>query len=287
MKIKLHLIIFCFLSISNSVFAQDDLLAELEKKQEPLITFSTFKGTRTINGQSIETRKKKTMVFIISHRFGKMSDGVSELFGLDQANVRFGLDYSISDDFTVGIGRSSFQKVYDGYLKYKILKQSSKSPITITAFTDLSVQTLKAPEGSSIDFGHRLSYAHQILIARKFSKRFSFQLSPTLIHQNLTTTPDSENDTYAMGFAARYKLSKRVSLNSEYFWRMNNRTENYYDAFALGVDIETGGHVFQLHITNAQSMVATGFVPGTTGNFFDGNIHLGFNVTRAFSFGKR
>ena len=276
-----------FLFYSQQLLAQDDLLSSLkeEVKTETKVS-STFKGIKIINGESVETRRKNSLVFLISHRFGNVSDGASELFGLDNSNIRFGLDYSLSNDFTVGLGRSSYQKVYDGFLKYKILKQGSNFPLTVTAYSNLSIQTMGAPEGKTIAFSDRVSYAYQILIARKFSKRFSMQISPSLIHHNLSLTSDTENDTYAVGFGARYKLSKRISLNAEYFLRLNNKIENNYDAFALGVDIDTGGHVFQLHITNAQSMLATGFVPQTTSNFFKGDIHLGFNISRTFSVKK-
>ncbi len=281
-----HLFTGICLLIVLPVLAQDDLLKELEKTAEPVDTKiqSTFKGTRIINGHSVETRPNGVLDFMISHRFGRINSGAYEFFGLDQANTRLGLEYGITDRLNIGIGRSSFQKVFDGYVKYKLLWQqmgAKKMPVSVVWFSSASINTLRRPEDINLD--NRMSYTHQLLIGRKFSNDLSLQLTPTLVHRNLVLTNEDKNDIFALGFGGRYKITNRVALNAEYFYRFNANEDNTtYNALAIGVDIETGGHVFQLHFTNAQSMVESGFIPETTGNFFEGDIHFGFNISRVF-----
>lgn len=274
-----------------TLLAQGNLLDELEEEQQQLDTLQTveaaFKGTRIINGQSVELRDEGVLVFLIAHRFGRLNAGAYELFGLDEANMRMGLEYAVMDALTIGIGRSSFEKTYDGFLKFRILQQQQGSkniPVSVVGFTSLAINTLKdeSPE-RTMPFSGRLDYTHQLLIARKFSSDFSLQITPTWVHRNLVETAAIENNLYAMGIGGRLKITPRVSVNAEYFYRLNASAEEaYYDPFAIGLDIETGGHVFQLHFTNARSMVEEGFLTETTGNFFGGDIHFGFNISRVF-----
>ena len=263
------------------------LLDELEATAEPTDTVAeaTFKGTRIVNGHSVALWHEGALGFIISHRFGRLNGGAYEFFGLDDANIRLGLEYGITDFLNVGVGRNSFQKTYDGYLKLRLLQQQSGRktiPVTVVGFSSLAINTLKNAE-QDLPFSARVDYTYQLLIARKFSSRLSLQLTPTLVHRNLVERREIPNDLYALGLGGRWKFNSRVSLNAEYFLRLNAETEPLYnDAFALGVDIETGGHVFQLHLTNAQSMIEEGFITETTGDFFSGDIHFGFNISRVF-----
>lgn len=292
-------VIFITLSILTlfQLKAQDDLLELLEEetKDENNInyTYATFKATRIINGQSVENTAGGVLSFIIAHRFGKINDGFYELFGLDQATIRFGLEYGITDDLNIGIGRSSFQKTFDAYAKYKLLKQSSGAknmPVTLSLFTGMAATGVEdlSPDNEDV-FSSRLSYSYQLLLARKFSNNFSFQLSPTLVHRNLVRTPEINNDVIALGIGARYKLSNRVTLNAEYFYRFDdeNLGDDTFNAIALGFDIETGGHVFQLHITNSRGMLERYFVSETTGDIADGDIFFGFNISRVFTIVKK
>jgi hypothetical protein len=270
--------------------AQDDLLELADKEAAPKSDFveSTFKGTRLINGHSVETRKRGVLDVIISHRFGRVNTGAYEFFGLDESNVRLGADYGITDRLNVGVGRNSFEKTYDGFLKYKILRQkagaSGNFPASVTGFTSAAIKTLKTgdPAGEP-DLSQKLAYAYQLIIARKFSPSFSFQFSPTMIHRNAVAESLQPHDLYALGAGGRIKLTKRVSLNAEYYYQFN-AVENtgIQNAFAVGFDIETGGHVFQLHFTNARAMNEKGFITETTGDFFDGDVHFGFNISRTF-----
>lgn len=284
---RIVLMVICFVCIVFPVFGQENLLEQLREEQEEVggeLT-DTFKGTRLINGQTVELRGEGTLEFLISHRFGRINTGAYSFFGLDESNVRLGLDYAITDRIAIGVGRNSFQKVYDGLFKYKILWQQygdKSMPVSVVWYSDMAVYTLRRPE-LPLNFSRRLGYTHQLLISRKFNDNLSLQLSPTLVHRNLVASGAETNGLFALGFGGRYKLTPRTSVNIEYFYRTNGSDTNQSrNALAIGFDIETGGHVFQLHLTNARSMTPTGFIANTSGDFFKGDIHFGFNISRSF-----
>lgn len=282
------------MAINVQVFAQDDLLDILDSEapQTKDYVTSTFKGTRILNGHSIENRKKGTLEFVISHRFGRVNLGADELYGLDQSNIRFAFEYGLTDDIMLGVGRSSFDKTYDGFIKYKALKQTSGKqsfPISLSVFGSVAYRTLKdfdpADEPS---FSQKLSYVTQVLIARKFSPSFSLQLTPTFIHRNSVKIDQDPHNIYAMGIGSRLKLTKRISINGEYYYTANPlESIDASNSLAFGVDIETGGHVFQIILSNSITMIEKSFITESTDDFFEGDIHLGFNISRAFQFGKR
>ena len=296
-KILLILIFGISITLSN---AQDDLMNMLESETKDSnsteYATGTFKGNRVINGQSVETVGKKVLSFVISHRFGRFSDGFSGFYGLDQATIRLGFEYGITDRLEIGIGRNSLNKVYDGYLKYRLLRQSKGArvmPVSVVLFSSVAVIGIKQPEYTQ-DFNNRLNYTYQILIARKFSKNLSLQLSPTIIHRNIVEYKEIKNDVFAVGISGRYKLTKRLSLNAEYFYMLPDQTfykvgtdnVNYNNSLSIGLDIETGGHVFQLHCTNSMGMIDKAFIAETSGEWTKGDIMFGFNVTRPFNLGK-
>jgi hypothetical protein len=289
MKAIVFILVTCF-SISFS-YAQDDLLNILEEETKEInsseIENSIFKGTRILNGHSVKNRKDKELEFIISHRFGRINLGFDELFGLDQSNIRFAFEYGLNDNLTIGIGRSSFEKTYDSFLKYSLFHQKNGEnsfPLAISLFGSIAVKTIK--DYSPTDkrsFAESLSYVGQILIARKMSPGLSLQLTPTYIHRNTVKVAEDPHDIFALGFGSRIKLSNRVSLNSEYFHSFNESVSiNTRNSLAFGVDIETGGHVFQLILSNSITMIEKSFIAETTGNFFNGDIHFGFNISRTF-----
>ena len=286
---KAYLFILFLIAPAIELAAQDDLMDLLEKEAKPAINYTeaTFKGTRLINGHSIETRKKGVLDFIIGHRFGRINSGAYEFFGLDQSNVRIGFDYGLTDRFNIGIGRNSFEKTYDSFLKYKLMRQQTGSrnlPVSVVAFSSIAIKTLRTNDpATELDFTSRLTYTYQLIIARKFSPSFSFQLLPSLVHRNAVLLDLEGNDIYALGAGGRVKLNKRLSLNAEYYYQFNRIPNTLIqNSIALGVDIETGGHVFQLQLTNSRSMIEKGFITETTGNFFQGDIHFGFNISRTF-----
>ena len=224
---------------------------------------------------------------IISHRFGRINGGGYELFGLDDSNVRLGVDYGITDRLNVGIGRNSFEKTFDAFGKYKLLRQRDGEgaiPLSAALFGSAALKTLKTgnPAGEP-DASSRLAYTFQLLVARKFSQRLSLQIAPTLVHRNTVPEAGGENDLVALGTGGRLKLTKRLALNTEYYHVFNRSAGSpMKNSLSIGYDIETGGHVFQLHFTNSRAMIEKGFIAETSGDFFDGDVHFGFNISRVF-----
>jgi hypothetical protein len=276
-------------------FSQDDLMKmleeETEKDKKPDYATATFKTTRLINGHSVENVAAGVLDFRISHRFGYVNGGAYELWGLDEASMRLGLDYGITKNLMIGIGRSTYQKQYDGFAKYKILRQSSGTrnmPVTLSAIGSIMYKSLKFDNPDRINYyTSNLYYSGQLLIGRKFSESFSLQVMPTIVHYNLVETADTPNDLLSVGFGGRIKVSKRVSINAEYYYQLPDyKLPNTVNSLSLGVDIETGGHVFQLYCTNSTGMTERTYICETTEDFFDGYIRLGFTISRVFTIVK-
>lgn len=284
---KIILTIFVVL-LSIQIPAQDllDILDSETPKTDNIVS-ATFKGTRILNGHSIENRKDKELEFIISHRFGRINLGFDELFGLDKSNIRFALEYGVNNNLTVGLGRSSFEKTYDGFLKYSLLKQKTGAnsfPFAVSFFGSVAVKTLKDYDpADKRTFTESLFYVGQVLIAKKVSPSFSFQVTPTYVHRNTVRIAADPHDIFAVGLGTRMKLTKRVSFNSEYYFAFDqSKSIDARNSLAFGVDIETGGHVFQLILSNAITMIEKSFITENTGDFFAGDIHFGFNISRTF-----
>ena len=273
------------LHISSDI---EDLMLLLNREEEQSYTTATFKTTRIINMHSVENAAAGVMDFRISHRFGFINTGAYDLFGLDQALMRIGLEYGVTNRLMVGFGRSNVNKAYDSFLKYKVLRQGSGKrniPVSVSYFASAVCNTVKwADPNRDNYFSSRMQYTHQLLIGRKFNNDLSLQLTPTLVHKNLVPTLQDKNDILAVGFGGRYKLTQRFSVNGEYIYVLPNQiSTEYYNSLSLGVDIETGGHVFQLHLTNSTSMLEPGFITESVGQWKKGGIHNGFNVSRVFT----
>jgi opacity protein-like surface antigen len=301
--------IICFIALSvglQQVYAQDStLLSKLDDsmqvdKKTSYVT-GTFKAIYIVNMQTVEGEGKGMLNFEIQHRFGEINGptgGSYNLYGLDNATLRLGFDYGITNRLTVGIGRSSYLKTFDGYLKYKILRQTADNnsmPVTISAVGYAAVYTQKSPDDSFLNIGNRTSYSAQLLIARKFSRNVSIQLAPTYLHYNLVATKQDKNDVFAIGAGARIKFTKRMSIEAEYNYLPDGQivSQKTHNSFSFGWGIETGGHVFQLVFSNSQSMSQTQYVAQSihgvdqsTGDWGDGNIYFGFNISRAFNINK-
>lgn len=267
---------------------EEDLLSLLGEEETVNYTTASFKATRIINLHSLENMASGELDIRISHRFGFISGGVYELFGLDQSTIRLGADYGITDRLMVGIGRSSYEKTYDAFLKFKLLRQSTgakNTPLTMAFLTSMAVKTLKPSNPDQENyFSSNLYYTFQLIMGRKISEAFSLELAPALVHRNLVQTSEEAHDVFSIGVGGRIKLSKRVSLNTEYIYVLPNQlAPEYHNSLSLGVDIETGGHVFQIHVSNSTSMIEKGFITETVGNWADGDIHLGFNISRVFN----
>ncbi len=274
--------------VSAQVPDTDEDLISLSETQRDYTT-ATFKTSRLINGHSIENTAAGVLDFKISHRFGRIDGGLQEWFGLDGATIRLGLDYGVTDWLTVGAGRSSFQKEYDGYLKARILRQTDDNhmPLSLSYLGAMSVTSIPAPTlpaGQEWHFSNRLFYVNQLLIARKFNQWLSIQLMPVHVHYNLVDTRAEPNDVLAMGIGGRVKISNRVTFNAEYYYQLpDSRLNGTVNSLSFGFDIETGGHVFQLHFTNSTGMTERTFVGQTIDQWNNGGMHFGFNISRVFT----
>jgi len=248
----------------------------------------TFKTTRIINGQSVETTGKGVLDFKISHRFGSIDGGIKQFFGLDGAVTQIGFDYGITRGLTVGVSRSTYNKEYEGYVKAKILAQTADNhiPVTLDYVGAISTQSDAAPDlgaGVEYKFAYRNCYVNQILIARKFNNEFSLQLMPTIIHYNLVPLDVDPNNVLAIGAGGRAKLSNRISLTAEYYYQIPGyKLANSKNSLSVGIDIETGGHVFQLFFTNSNAITERAFIGQTTDSWSKRQIHFGFNISRIF-----
>ncbi len=285
MKLYKLLSLASALFLSWNVNAQDewdDDLSHLDDLNNK--TTATFKTTRVATGHSVEQVKTGVLDFRINHRFGRVSDGFKNFFGLDNAVTRIGADYGITDYLMVGVGRSTLNKEYDGFAKVKLLSQSKKkSPVTVNYLAGMYVVSETIPV-SDLAFFNRVSYTHQVLVARKFNDKLSIQIMPTLTHFNMTATADESNTIFAMGLAGRYKLTKRLALTAEYYYVPETMKRNSnYNPLTIGLDIETGGHVFQLFFSNATGISERSLFTNTYSQWGKGQIQFGFNISRVFT----
>lgn len=292
---KILFTLLLFFTLGAQGWAQEeDLLSLLDEEDAEETTeyvTASFKANRVINLHSLENTAAGVLDIKIGHRFGTLNGGFYELFGLDQASIRIGGDYGITDQLMIGLGRSSFEKTYDGFIKYKFLRQSKgkrNMPISAAFLATTAIQTLRwqNPDRDNL-FSSRLYHTFQLIAGSKINEQISLQLSPTLVHRNLVATNEEENDVYALGISGRIKLTKRVALNAEYIYVLPDQiAPEFQNSFSIGFDIETGGHVFQLHFSNSTSMIEKGYIAETVGDWGDGGIHFGFNVSRVFTIEK-
>lgn len=286
----------CFSALS--LRAQDDLLDLLEAAEEPSrdYTIATFKSTRLVSGHSVETNAQGVLQFLIGHRFGRLNSGWRDMYGLDNATIRLGFDYGLTDNLNIGFGRSSYQKTYDASVKWRFLRQQkglSEVPVTVTYVSSVFMLANEWPDPERDNlFSSRLSYHHGLLVARKFGDAFSLQLMPSVVHRNLVKTVDDGNTVFAMGAGASVKVTGSMRVNAEYHYLLPDQIvspiagEPVRNSLSIGVDLETGGHVFQLHFTNSRGMTEQYLITETTGAWADGGVHFGFNVSRVFTLKK-
>ncbi|MFL9483103.1 DUF5777 family beta-barrel protein [Chitinophagaceae bacterium LWZ2-11] len=297
MKPKHLYVAVLVLFIQQTLHAQDNNLLNMlndsvaAAKTTTYVT-GTFKATHVINMQTTEAPAPGALSFVIQHRFGKLNSGAYNLWGLDNATLRLGFDYGITDWFAVGVGRSSLQKTFDGYLKFKLLRQTEGyhvMPVSVSLFTSVTNYTQDYSEKPFLTTSLRTAYVGQLIIARKLTRAVSLEVTPTFIHYNLVPTTADKNNEFAVGAGTRVKISKRMSINAEYNYLLPNQmvSTNVYNSFSLGWDIETGGHVFQLVFTNSQSMVESQYIGQTDGKWSNGDIYFGFNISRNFNISKK
>lgn len=276
--------------------AQDDLLSEIDTTATDVTVESAFKSLKIVNLESTKLAAKGDFYFIVAHRFGFIDKGFDDFFGLDNANTQLKFLYGVNDWLTVHIGRSGFQETYDLAAKYRMYSQKENGfLVTIVGFNSVAINSeLKEEDYPNLKFENRLSYVAQVLISRKFSDKLSLEIAPSVFHENTlrdildennaVILPNPQDNTqFAVGLGGRYKLTSRWSVNVDYAAHLNRASQsNYKNPLSIGVDLETGGHVFQMHFTNAQAMHETGYLGQTVGDWSKGEIAFGFNLVRVF-----
>ncbi len=291
-------IIFLLFLLPALLWSQDDLLSELESSAEIDNTVNAaFKGLKVVNFESTKLAHQKELYLVVSHRFGTVKNGIDDFFGLDNAVTQIKFIYGVNEWLNLGVARSSLMKKYGVHAKYRLIRQTEGGfPFTLVGYHLATVNTaLDEDLFAKLEFGDRLTYTTQVLLSRKISDNFSVLLAPTYIHENLATRStvvsesetvsvfDEENDQFAVGVGGRYKLAKRWSVNVDYGIHLNrNNNSNFRNPLSIGVDLETGGHVFQMHFTNAQGMFEEAFLVQAQGDWGDGDFFFGFNLSRVF-----
>lgn len=279
-----------------TLHAQDDLLSQIDSVPKNQKVEAAFKSLKIVNLESTKLAAKGDFYFIVAHRFGFVKNGFDDFFGLDNANTQLKFLYGVNNWLTVHLSRSGFQETYDLAAKYRLFSQGENDfPVTIVGFNSIAINTeLKEKDYPKLKFENRLSYVTQLLISRKFSEKLSLELAPTIFHENtlrdildesnMPISPNPQNNTqYAIGIGGRYKLAKRWSFNMDYAAHLNRASRSIYkNPLSIGFDLETGGHVFQMHFTNATAMHEAGYLGQTTGDWSKGEFGFGFNLVRVF-----
>ncbi len=300
------LFFFVFNYFYTTAIAQDDLSALLDSTTNQRENISaTFKSSRIINMQSNETVHLHTLDFRVSHRFGsigKASGGNRHNFyGIDEStDIRVAFEYGITERLTVGAGRHKFNENYEVLGKFRLLEQTNDNhiPVAVTIFSNASYSDEenslfnKDTVSASTENLRRLSYTTQIIIARKFSSRFSFELVPTIVHRNFVFNTQDDNTIYALGAGGRIKVTRSMAIIADYIYNFSelrkvNNDNGYYNALGAGVEFETGGHVFSLMFTNAEAIIESEYVSNTKKSWTKGGFRFSFNISRNFRLGKK
>ena len=279
-------LLLIILILPLTLFAQDDLLDEIDTDDTgDNYASASFKGLKIVNFESTKLVAKKELTFVVSHRFGSLENGLDNFFGLDDAVTRLNFVYGLTDAINVSVSRSSFQKIYEGALKYRLTRQQDNGfPFTMVGYNSVYINTaLDKANLPKLEFKHRVGYTAQLLVARKVNKKLTLELAPTFFHDNFVIVNEQDNSQFALGMGGRYKLGKRWSVNADYGWHLNRASSSpFKNPLSIGFDLETGGHVFQMHLSNSQAMNANGFLGQATGDWGDGDIYFGFNLSRNF-----
>lgn len=287
------LLSFLFVFISYSAFSQSDLdkLADEALSENTEYALGTFFSSRIVSQQSVFMMPKRGLDFRVQHRFGEFSSGFNNFYGIDESTSYLSLEYGVTDWFNAGISRATYKDMFNGFAKFRLLRQSSggvNMPVSVIYVTTMGMQSTQYENDKqkNDDFQARLSYTHQLLIARMITPSFSVQLSPTMVHRNLVPEGDYQNNTYVIGLGARYKLTNTFSINGEWSHIINPdklSVGEIYDPISIGVDIQVASHVFQIHLTNAEFMSESNCLTETKRNFFKGQIRPGFNISQVFT----
>ncbi len=276
------LLSFISLFILTFSYAQDDLLKEIDTVKAEVPYSPSFKALQIVTAQSTKLPARKEFYLDISHRFGDVSDGFKNFFGLDNATTKLGVIYGLRDWIALSASRHTYQKTYEFGAKYRMIKQEKESPFDIVGYNVLDINSeLKKNNFPKLQFADRFAYLSQLLISRRFTENLTLQLMPSYIHKNLIEPTIDSKNLFSTGLGGRYKISKRVSINAEYFYNFEDK--NFYkNPLSVGMDIDTGGHVFQLVFSNSQANTETGYITNATGDWGKGHFFFGFNLYRVF-----
>ncbi|PZU87833.1 MAG: hypothetical protein DI529_06605 [Chryseobacterium sp.] len=276
------LLSFISLFILIFSYAQDDLLKEIDTVKNEAPYSPSFKALQVVTAQSTKLPAKKEFYLDISHRFGDVSDGFKNFFGLDNATTKLGVIYGLRDWIALSFSRHTYQKTYEFGAKYRLFKQEKESPFDIVGYNVLDINSeIKKDNFPKLEFTDRFAYLSQLLISRRFTENLTLQLMPSYIHKNLIEPTIDSKNLFSTGLGGRYKISKRVSINAEYFYNFEDK--NFYkNPLSVGMDIDTGGHVFQLVFSNSQANTETGYISNATGDWGKGHFFFGFNLYRVF-----
>jgi hypothetical protein len=279
-------ITFLFCLLPFLMVAQDDLLKEIDTLTDANESeVAAFKSLKIVNLESTKLASKGDLYLVIAHRFGYLDKGFEDFFGLDEANTRIQFVYGLTNGITIHASRSGFQKTYEFATKYRLFAQKKQGfPFEIVGFNSVAINTeLEKTVLPKLEFSDRLAYVNQILISRKFNDNLSLEIAPTHFHQNYVANNSQDNSQFALGFGGRYKFTKRWSFNMDYAAHLNRASNSVFkNPLSIGFDLETGGHVFQMHFTNSQAMHESGYLGNTSGSWTDGKIAFGFNLIRVF-----
>jgi len=267
-------------------FGQNSLLNEISAESDYENTFQmpAFKAMKVVNNQSTKLAGKGDLYLYVGHRFGAIKGGIGSLFGLDYANTKIEMLYGLFSEVQVGFSRESFKKTYNLHVKYGIKKQTSSFPVSIVGYNSINLDTsLDENVYPNRNYNERYVYISQLLVSRRFSDNFSLQLSPSVIKHNFLTTQAKTDYNYVLNTGSRLKISKRSSFNIDYSYHLN-RLKNSIEknVLSVGVDMETGGHVFQLLFSNTQASDEAGVLTGAEGDWLKGDVFFGFNILRVF-----
>lgn len=278
-----YIFLLFFIFMSQFVCAQDDLLSQIDTTDANKKVVSAFKAMKIVNIESTKLLGKKELYLVIAHRFGSVKDGIEGFFGLDNAVTQIKFIYGLSDKLDVSAARS--EQAYDFSVKYLLRPQVENGfPFTLVGFNSVGFNNLlKESNYPKMKFQDRIIYVNQLLVSRKMSEKLSLELAPTYFHENFVENDLQSNNQFALGMGGRYKISKRISINIDYAAHLNRAsTLIYRNPLSVGFDIETGGHVFQVHFTNSQGIHEAGFLSNTTGDWGKGDVFFGFNLVRVF-----
>lgn len=281
--------VFMFFMVGH-VFAQEDLLNQLDtvKSKEKPVATAAFKALQIVNMQSTKLAAKGEWYMLVSHRFGDLKKGTSNFFGFDNALTKIGVIYGATNWLSFGASRQTYNKTYELTAKYRLANQVENGfPVTIVGYNTMDINSALKNDASmpGLKFNNRLAYTTQLLVSRKISDKFSVELAPIFVHKNLYDAILEQENSFLIGAGARYKLTKRLSANLEYAARASmpeGFTSPYHNPLSVGLDIETGGHVFQLVVSNSQPMNDVAVFSNATGNWNGGSLYFGFNMYRVF-----